>query len=81
MPEQAIEIADLAFHWQGHAVPCLDIPRLVVATGERLFLHAPSGNGKSTLFNLIGGVLRPDCGHLRVRGHELLSLAQHARDR
>ena len=81
MPGHAIEIADLAFHWPGHAVPCLDIPRLVVAAGERLFLHGPSGSGKSTLLNLIGGVLRPDCGRLRVVGHDLPALAPHARDR
>jgi lipopolysaccharide transport system ATP-binding protein len=36
--------------------------------GEMMGVVGPNGSGKSTLFRLIGGVLRPDEGHVRAQG-------------
>lgn len=59
----------------------LDIPEMVVHSGERVFLHGPSGSGKTTLLGLIAGVLRPEPGSLEVLGEDVGTLSSPARDR
>jgi putative ABC transport system ATP-binding protein len=75
-----IEVKDLRFAWRGGAGDCLAIPQLRVADGERVFLHGPSGGGKSTLLGLLAGVLVPDAGEVRVLGTALSSLSRSRRD-
>jgi len=57
LPEHLITLDSLRFGWRGQPAPLLQIERLNVARGERLFLHGASGSGKSTLLGLIAGVL------------------------
>ena len=76
-----IRVADLLFRWSAGAVPCLDIPSFEVLAGERIFLYGPSGSGKSTLLGLLGGVLVPERGGLRLLDTELTALSAAARDR
>ncbi len=76
----AIALEAVRFAWPGKPL-LLDIERLVVARGERLFLRGPSGSGKSTLLGLLGGVLTPASGQIRVLGTNLSSLSASARDR
>ena len=76
----AIEVRDLSFAWPGKA-PLLRIDRFSVARGERVFLRGPSGSGKSTLLGLIGGVLQPAGGSVRLLGTEVSGLSASARDR
>ena len=42
-----------------------------LAAGEILALIGPNGAGKSTLFNQVSGLLRPDCGSIRLHGVEV----------
>ncbi len=49
-------------------VPVLNEITLHVREGEFVSLIGPSGSGKSTLFRLIGGVERPDSGHIAIDG-------------
>jgi len=44
---------------------------LSVRAGEFVTLIGPSGSGKSTLFRLIGGVERPDQGHIVLDGKDV----------
>ncbi|WP_373229954.1 ABC transporter ATP-binding protein [Cohnella sp.] len=53
------------------SVPVLDNISLHVREGEFVTLIGPSGSGKSTLFRLIGGVERPDSGHVIIDGTEV----------
>jgi len=46
----------------------LDLPRLTVGEGERVFLLGRSGSGKTTLMRVIKGRIRPDTGRCRVAG-------------
>ena len=59
MPLAAIDLEHVKFSWPG-APMLLEIERLKVERGERVFLRGPSGSGKSTLLGLIGGVLAPN---------------------
>jgi molybdate transport system ATP-binding protein len=48
---------------------------LRVAPGEVLAVLGPNGSGKSTLLAVLAGLLRPDAGHVRVRGDTLTDAA------
>ncbi len=76
----AIEVQDLLFAWP-RKPPLLDVPALRIARGERVFLRGPSGSGKSTLLGLVGGVLIPQRGVVRLLGTDLATLSPGARDR
>jgi putative ABC transport system ATP-binding protein len=76
----AIDIEQLRFAW-GAAPALLEIERLQVARGERVFLRGPSGSGKSTLLGLIGGVLVPTSGQVRLLGTDIAALRPGERDR
>lgn len=76
----AVEMENIEFAWQGQE-SLLAIDRLAVSRGERVFLKGASGSGKSTLLGLIGGVLTPRTGTIRVMGTALPQLSASARDR
>jgi putative ABC transport system ATP-binding protein len=69
-----VRIEALRYAWpagRGAArVDCLHIEQLHIARGETVFLHGPSGGGKSTLLGLLAGVLRPDSGSVQLLGED-----------
>jgi putative ABC transport system ATP-binding protein len=80
MSAPAIELEHVKYAWPGGPA-LLDIERFSIARGERVFLRGPSGSGKSTLLGLVGGVLAPDTGVVRVLGQPLQQMSPAARDR
>ena len=54
--------------------PVLEGIELSVRRGECVFLAGPSGCGKTTLLSIIGCILSPDSGTVRVLGEDLVSL-------
>lgn len=46
----------------------LSIPKLKIARGEKVAIIGPGGCGKTTLLNLIGGIIVPDEGTVCVGG-------------
>jgi phospholipid/cholesterol/gamma-HCH transport system ATP-binding protein len=47
---------------------------LRLSEGENLVVLGKSGSGKSVLIKIIGGLIRPDAGSVRVLGQEITSL-------
>jgi putative ABC transport system ATP-binding protein len=76
-----IRVRDLRFAWPGAVGDCLAIAELDVAAGETLFVHGPSGTGKSTLLGLLAGVLVPRSGEVALAGAEWQTLSAARRDR
>jgi len=74
-----IDARDLEFGW-APGRPLLRIERLAIPSAERVFVHGPSGSGKSSLLSLLAGVVVPRGGSLRVLGTEVPRLASAARD-
>ena len=80
MNTPAIELQAVEFAWKGQEL-LLDVDRLTIERGERVFLKGQSGSGKSTLLGLIGGVLKPLAGTVSLLGTRLSDLDASGRDR
>ena len=75
-----IELRDVRYAWPGAATDCLAIDSLNLAAGRTLFLHCPSGGGKSTLLGLLAGVLLPRSGSVSLLGTRWPDLSGARRD-
>ena len=80
-PTMSIQIKNLRFRWQRQGPDILDIPKLEIVQGERVFLYGPSGSGKTTLLNLLSGVTVPSSGDVTVLDTPLHHLSGRQRDR
>lgn len=72
---------DLSFTWPGSSEPCLHIGHLTLHAGEQTLLLGPSGGGKSTLLGLLGGVLHPTRGEVKLLGRAFSGCRPAERDR
>lgn len=66
---------------RGQLIEALSLERLRVERGEALAVVGPNGCGKTTLLNLVAGLLRPDEGTVTVAGTDLTQLKEHQLDR
>src|SRR3954468_5619773 len=73
MPEPFLELVDISKTYPG--VVALDHVGLAVAPGEVIGLIGENGAGKSTLMRVLGGVVEPSGGMIRVDGVERASLS------
>ncbi|MCD6263030.1 ABC transporter ATP-binding protein [Candidatus Bathyarchaeota archaeon] len=74
--EYIIETEDLARYYEvgGEVIKALDGVNLRVHRGEYLSIVGPSGAGKTTLFNMIGGLDRPTRGRVIIDGVDISQL-------
>jgi ATP-binding cassette subfamily C protein len=63
--DAGVRLADVTFSFGREADPVIERLGLVVPPGDHLAIVGPSGVGKSTLANLISGILEPDEGEVR----------------
>jgi putative ABC transport system ATP-binding protein len=57
----------------------IDIKKLGVEAGEKVAVIGPSGRGKTTLLNLLAGVLVPSAGRIAVDGTDVSALSREDR--
>lgn len=72
MSENLVEISDLAFSYKNRNL--VDHLNLTIQRGKITAIMGPSGSGKTTLLRLMGGLLVPDHGYVKVDGvniHEI----------
>ncbi|WP_299074276.1 ABC transporter ATP-binding protein [uncultured Paraglaciecola sp.] len=76
----SLSIQDLSFTWSKQSDFRLDIATWQVKRGEKVFLHGRSGEGKSTLLNLISGIEARYTGEIQVLGQNLAKLSTRQKD-
>lgn len=78
-----LELQDLllTFPENGRRRTVLDISYLKVISGEHVGIRGASGSGKSSLLNVMSGLVLPDRGSVRWGATEPGTLPEHERDR
>jgi putative ABC transport system ATP-binding protein len=80
VPEQlAVENVCLAYGKGLAAVPVLRGITAAFPRGELTLLMGPSGSGKTSLLSVLGCILRPDSGEVRVLGESAARLREDER--
>ncbi len=82
-PAAALDIHDLKFRYPVSAQDSpwiVDIRSLTLAPGEQALLTGASGRGKSTLLQIIAGLIEPTTGVIRVLGQDIHALSGAKRD-
>lgn len=64
---------------KGLEVVALQALDLLVESGEFIAIVGASGSGKSTLLGILGGLVTPSAGTVRVAGHDLLLMGTRER--
>ncbi|WP_096085119.1 ABC transporter ATP-binding protein [Agaribacterium haliotis] len=78
----SIELSNLRFTYKDSPnQTVLHIDHWQVGEQEQVFIHGPSGSGKSSLLNIISGVQSPDSGDVYVLKHALHQMKSRQRDR
>lgn len=77
-PQAAVSVQEITktFATGAAAVQALDGVSLDVAPGEFVLLMGPSGSGKTTLLSIMGCIMRPSSGAVRVAGREVAGLPE-----
>ena len=77
----AVQLTGIQFSFgDDHQRPLLDIDHWTVQRGERVLIHGPSGVGKSTLMNILSGLLTCATGEVSVLGKRLDQMSVRQRD-
>ena len=69
-----IEVKNLTFSY-GDDQFRIEIPQLTINNGEKIVIVGPSGTGKTTLLNLLSGILTPSSGQIRIDDLDLTTFS------
>ncbi len=75
MPENLVDIVNLKFSREDHLV--FNGVNIAVQRGKITAIMGPSGSGKTTLLRLIGALLTPDSGEIRVNATNIHQLSRN----
>ncbi|MGE8379434.1 MAG: ABC transporter ATP-binding protein, partial [Sphingobacterium sp.] len=59
----------------------IEFPDIHIEKGQHTLLLGDSGTGKTTLLNMLGGLSRPDTGHVKINGQDLALLSNSKLDK
>ena len=75
-----ISIKNLVFSYSNTPSFTLTIDELSIKKQRHVFLEGPSGTGKSTLLNLLTGLIQPNQGNINILQTSINTLPRHAVD-
>jgi len=75
MIDSALTIENLSKSFNG--IKAVNELSIEIPTGRIVALIGPNGSGKTTVFNLINGLLKPDAGRVVLNGTEITALPPH----
>jgi putative ABC transport system ATP-binding protein len=78
--DDAIIMSEVVYRYQKSTSAVLNINNWQVKRGEQVFIHGRSGTGKSTLLNLLAGILTIKEGSITILGQSLSELSARQRD-
>lgn len=73
-----IQMVDVCFRYQPHLPAVLDEVNLNIGKGARIGFMGTTGSGKSTIIDLLMGLLQPSGGHIHIDGSPLTEVSQLA---
>lgn len=78
----AINLSNVCFSYPEQPdIPILNIPSWSLGANEDVFIHGPSGGGKSTLLGLLSGVLTTKQGSITILEQPLHKMSPRQRDK
>ena len=77
-PGRGLQLVDLGYTFPGEGRPALDDVSLDVAAGRIVAVVGPTGSGKTTLVEIVGGMVAPTTGHVAVGPGERAVVFQEA---
>ena len=77
---EILKLENVSFAYPNSDVVLSDFS-LSVSTGEFLGIIGPSGAGKTTIFRILSGYLKPQTGRIFIKGKELKTLSHSERSR
>ena len=75
----ALQSVTKRFQHRGRPVTAMDNISLEIVQGDFVAIIGPSGSGKSTFLHLLGGMLSPTEGKVRIGGNSLYDLSSDER--
>jgi putative ABC transport system ATP-binding protein len=78
--DNAIFMSEVAYRYPKSTEDSLNIVNWSVKRGEQVFIYGHSGTGKSTLLNLLAGILTTKQGSITILGQALSELSARQRD-
>ena len=71
---------EMTYDDNGTQIKALKLKKLEIKDGEKVAFIGSSGCGKTTLFNLISGMLTPTAGNVLVEDIDITTLKESERD-
>ncbi|WP_432697797.1 ABC transporter ATP-binding protein [Marinobacterium sp. YM272] len=76
-PKQRIQLKDVTFTYPGKTQPVLKDVTLDIDVNQTIGLVGPSGGGKSTIIDILLGLIKPQQGQLLIDGEPVTEANRH----